>query len=255
MAVAGTAGVPWRRVLPAGDSALLLEFGDAIDEGTSDGVQRLAARLQGKALSGVHGAIPGFATLLVEYDPMAWEADRLVSALRSLAAHPAPPPARRRHLIPVLYGGLHGEDLGEVAAALGMEQAEVVRLHAERDYRIYCLGFSPGFPLCGALPPELRLPRRATPRTRVPAGSVAIAGQQTGVYPLETAGGWHLIGRTPVPLFRWDGEEPVPYRPGDLLRFRPIGEEEFAALEEQARRGEAAVESVALAGPGGVIDC
>lgn len=228
---------PWGRALPAGDAAVLLEFGDRIAEDVNEEVQNFAETLFGAGIEGIRGIVPGYASLLVEYDPFAWEYDRLLSLLAGLP--PAPVGRHRRsHVIPVLYGGYAGPDLEAAAEALGRSPADLVHEHADRDYRIYCLGFSPGFPLCGILPEGLRLPRRAIPRTKVPPGSVAIAGMQTGIYPLETAGGWHLIGRTPLRLFRWDLPDPVPYGPGDTLRFRAVTEEEYLAIEAREASGD-----------------
>ncbi len=230
----------------AGDAALLLEFGDAIEEGTNDDVQGLRRQVAAAGLRGVLGAVPGYATLLLEYDPAIWEPEGLLAAVAGLAAREDSAPARRRHVIPVCYGGEFGPDLEGVARSLGLREDAVIRQHGGRDYHIYCVGFSPGFPYCGALPPSLQLPRRDAPRTRVPAGAVAIAGLQTGVYPRETSGGWHLIGRTPLELFRWDRDDPVPYEPGDAVRFRAIGEAAFEELRERSRSGEDLLESSAF---------
>lgn len=238
--------VPWRRALLAGDAAVLLEFGESIDEETSEKVHRVAKALGDAALPGVRDAVPGYATILVEYDPATWEAEALLLAIAGLRAHAPSSLGRRRHVIPVLYGDEWGPDLQDAAQSLGLRAADVVALHADRDYRIYGLGFSPGFPYCGVLPAQLRLPRRDTPRTKVPAGSVGIAGAQTGVYPLESPGGWHLIGRTPLPLFQWDREQPAALQAGDMVRFRPILAAEYDDLAARARGGEELLQSTPL---------
>ena len=236
--ISARAKTPWRRALPAGDAAVLLEFGDCIAEDINEEVQRFARVLFKAGIPGVRDIVPTYASVLVAYDPFAWEHETLIEMLASLPLTNGQGPQRRCHVIPVLYGGDAGPDLGKAAQALGLSPAELAGRHADRDYRIYCLGFSPGFPLCGVLPEELRLPRRAAPRTKVPPGSVAIAGMQTGIYPLESAGGWHLIGRTPLRLFRWDQPDPVPFQPGDTLRFRIVTKEEYRTLEARMASGD-----------------
>jgi inhibitor of KinA len=131
--------------------------------------------------------------------------------------------------LPVCYGGEFGPDLEEVAARCGLSAAEVMARHSTAEYRVYMLGFSPGFPYLGGLDPAIAAPRRETPRLRVPAGSVGIAGMQTGIYPQESPGGWQIIGRTPGRLFRPDRAEPCLLGPGDRLRFVPVGPEAFRA--------------------------
>ena len=148
-------------------------------------------------------------------------------AAEAAAGEPAPP---RTMTVRVAYGGEHGPDLPGVAAHTGLEPAEVVARHAAASYRVACMGFAPGFAFLVGLPSELATPRRATPRTSVPAGSVGIGGAQTGIYPSETPGGWHLIGRTPVRLFDLARPEPFFLRPGDHVRFRPIPVEEYSEI-------------------------
>ncbi|MDE3084544.1 MAG: 5-oxoprolinase subunit PxpB, partial [Verrucomicrobiota bacterium] len=141
----------------------------------------------------------------------------------------------REIILQVCYGGEFGPDLGEVATHAGIGESEVIALHSGARYRVHVVGFSPGFPYLAGLPVKLHTPRRTTPRTRVPAGSVGIGGAQTGVYPLATPGGWNLIGRTPLRLFRLEKEgEPTLLRPGDCVRFQPISAEEFAAISSKS---------------------
>lgn len=221
--------VPWTRALPAGDAAVLLEFGTTIDPVTNAAVHRVFRALAADPPAGVTGLIPAYATLLVEFDPRLTTRARILAELAERPYGGDPPPPRRV-VLPVLYGGEGGPDLEDVARRAGLSPDEVVRLHAGRDYRIYCVGFSPGFPLSGIVPEAIQVPRRASPRTRVPRGSVAIAGQQTGVYPADSPGGWHLLGRTPVPLFDLARTPPVPYQAGDLIRFRPVDAATYADL-------------------------
>ena len=208
---------------PLGDSALLLTFGDRIDPATNDRVHHLAGLLGRGALSGLRGVVPSYAALAVHFDPLAWDHATLERELRLLEAVPADLAAPRTVVIPVRYGGAWGPDLGEVAAHCGLSEKEVVARHCAPVYRVHFLGFAPGFPYLGGLDPALATPRRDTPRTAVPMGSVGIAGSQTGIYPLETPGGWRLIGRTPLTLFDPQREPPCLLRAGDLLRFEPLG--------------------------------
>jgi KipI family sensor histidine kinase inhibitor len=204
---------------PLGDSALLLTLGSAIDPGVNDRIHLLARAVARAALPGISGVVPSYASLAVHFEPRVWDHARLERALREVeagATEAAPP---RTIVLPVRYGGDEGPDLEAVAGHCGLGPAEVVARHCAGVYRVHFLGFAPGFPYLGGLDPALATPRRAVPRTRVPAGSVGIAGPQTGIYPLETPGGWQIIGRTPLVLFDPLREEPCLLRAGDLLRF------------------------------------
>jgi KipI family sensor histidine kinase inhibitor len=215
-------------VRPFGEAALQVTLGDDPDPGTLARVHALARRLEADRATGTAwGApVPGMTTLLVPFDPRAWSDEqargRLGRLLDDLAADATEPPTAS-HVIPVRYGGPDGPDLAEVADRLGLTPERVVELHASVGYTVYILGFMPGFGYLGELPEELSLPRRDTPRTRVPAGSVAIAGRQTAVYPAATPGGWHLIGRTDLRLWDIDIDPPAVLRPGDRVRFEPLG--------------------------------
>jgi inhibitor of KinA len=165
----------------------------------------------------------------VYFDPMHVDPDRLEDEVAQAARAPAN--ARRSTGtivdVPVCYGGDEGPDLGSVAAAAGVTEDEVVAIHSAATYRVYVVGFVPGFPYMAGVDPRLALPRRATPRTRVPAGSVAIAAGQTGIYPAETPGGWHLIGRTALKPYDATRPQPFAFRPGDRARFHPIDRDTF----------------------------
>jgi inhibitor of KinA len=174
--------------------------------------------------------VPAFSTILVRYDSLATDYDRMRDALLRLKPHRGQRPLPRRFVVPVAYGGRLGPDLEGLARLHGLSAEKVVALHAGRDYRIASLGFSPGFPYLEGLPKELVTPRLPTPRTRVPAGSVGIGGRFTGIYPQAAPGGWHIIGRTPCRLFSPRHIPPVPYQVGDVVRFQPISEAEFDRL-------------------------
>ena len=210
----------------AGDSAILVRFGDGlnIDLQANRRAHALAQRLAAAPLEGAGEAVPGYATLLVHYDPLRLDEAQMLEWLREQAAQAAAQqlPAPRRVEVPVRYGGADGPDLDDVARQAGLPPAEVVRLHAAGEYPVYFLGFMPGFPYLGGLDARLATPRLATPRARVPAGSVGIAGPQTGIYPLESPGGWRIIGRTPLCLFDPAADPPALLAPGDIVVFRSL---------------------------------
>jgi len=214
----------WPRILPAGDQALLVEFPPDVSLETNARVLGADAALQ--ALPGVVETVPALRSVLVVYDPLRTAFDALAEQAEACAraARPAATDGGRLHQVPVVYGGAVGPDLEAVAEACGLAADEVVRLHSEPIYRVFMLGFAPGYPYLGLLPPPLRLPRRASPRVRVPAGSVAIADAFAGIYPQETAGGWHVIGRTPLRLFDPDRTPPSLLSPGDRVRFVPASD-------------------------------
>jgi inhibitor of KinA len=216
------------RFLLAGDAALVIEFGNAIDPAINRRVHALAHALQENPLPGLGEAVPTYRSLLVHYDPLQLSHAK-IEAYVSGALHrckDTPPPAPRLIELPTVYGGEHGPDIGFVAEHNGLSVEDVIRLHAGATYTVYMLGFTPGFPYLGGLPDVLAAPRLETPRKRVPAGSVGIAGAQTGVYPLATPGGWRLIGWTPVTLFDPARTPPALLQPGDQVRFVPISLEE-----------------------------
>ena len=222
------AGVGWSAE-PVGECLLLLRLGASIEPALNARVHALAATLRSAGLAGIVDLVPAYASLAVHYDPLTWDDGevapwrRLARALRAAqAASMDAAPTPRRIEIPVRYGGDEGPDLAAVAAHAGIEPGEVVRRHAAAAYRVAMLGFAPGFPYLLGLDPALELPRRSEPRLRVPAGSVAIGGAQTGIYPRELPGGWHLIGCTPLHLFEPEREPPCLLAPGDEVRFRPL---------------------------------
>jgi len=213
------------RALPVGDAALALELGDTLDPRTSARVRALDLALLGAPFDGFRESVPTHRSLLVLYDAAVARFSSVARILLSLAASPAlPPPPSRRHMVPVVYGGEGGPDLEDVARERGLAPADVVRRHATTEYTAFMLGFTPGFAYLGLLPEALECPRRATPRIRVPAGSVALAGRQTGIYPVASPGGWQVIGRTSRRLFDPFREEPALFAPGDRVRFVPVAE-------------------------------
>ena len=203
------------RTHPLGDAALLAELGTRLDTALNTRAIALANAL--KKRRDVRQAVAGYASVTVHFDPDLTTHDAIAAAIKRLAAM-RPPMAEpgRLHRIPVVYDG---PDLEAVAAKLGLDPAQIAEIHTRPIYRVFLVGFVPGWAYLGPLPEELELPRRHVPRTQVPAGSVAIAGRQSGIYPLPTPGGWHLLGRTSVRLFLPDADPPCLFRAGDRVKF------------------------------------
>jgi inhibitor of KinA len=203
------------RIQPLGDTALLAELGTRLDTALNTRAIALAAAL--KKRRDVRHAIAGYASVTVHFDPNQATHDSLAAAIKRLAAkRPPMEEPGRLHRIPVTYDG---PDLADVAARLDLSPEKIIELHTRPIYRVFMVGFVPGWAYLGPLADELELPRRDVPRTQVPAGSVAIAGRQSGIYPLPTPGGWHLIGRTSVKLFLPDSDPPCLFRAGDRVKF------------------------------------
>lgn len=215
------------RFQPAGDSALLVTFADQIDLAANRRAHDLACCLREKPLRGVGEAVPGYVTLMVSFDPLEVDyavVEGLLKKLLDKCEDSSLDPCRIE--VPVVYGGEYGPDLEFVAAHNRLSADEVIRLHSGRDYPVYMMGFMPGFPYLGGLDSRITAPRLDTPRSRVPAGSVGIAGSQTGIYPFDSPGGWRLIGRTSLRLFDPSREPPFLLHPGDLVRFVQVADGE-----------------------------
>ncbi len=222
------------RIVPASDSALLIEFGDAIDYAINARVYSLQSDIEASDINeGVVEFIPSYRSLLVEYDPAKFAHDDIrdrVAALvenRSATATSIAEEGAEAHQIPVAYGGEYGPDLETVAEHAGLTPEQVIEIHSGTDYHVFMLGFAPGFPYLGGMDPRIACPRLATPRTLVPAGSVGIAEAQTGVYPNASPGGWQLIGRTPMALFDVDADPPAAMLPGTKVNFVPISHDDY----------------------------
>lgn len=230
-------------LLDAGDGAVTVQFGTRIAPDLAARVaafdQAIRSALACGRLPGVVETMPTFRSLTVLYDPLRTRRAALDPALRALLPPPGPSAVAsgRRWRLPVCYGGVHGADLADVAAATGLAPDAVVQLHSATPVQVYMLGFMPGFPFMGDLPAVLQLPRRREPRLRVPAGSVAIATQLTAIYPWQSPGGWHLLGRCPVPLFNATAATPSLLAPGDTVCFNPVDAAELARLDAGLRDG------------------
>jgi inhibitor of KinA len=225
------------RILAAGDQALLIEFGEEIKPAINRRVQAFAQRANQHKISGIGELVPSYCTVLIYYDPMylsfsqaaSWAGEFLSSGSVEVESTP------KIKEVPVLYGGPHGPDIDFVAEHNGISVEEVIRIHTGQPYLVYVVGFSPGFTAMGTVPDKIRAPRLPTPRTKVAAGSVGIGGAQTGIYPVESPGGWRLIGRTPLKLFDLSWTPPSHFQAGDYARFYPISEEEFRKLSKPER--------------------
>ena len=227
------------RLLPCGDCAVAVEFGDEVSRELNARVLALEYLIQQKGLAGVTETVPTFRSLLVYYDPAATTWAELSGALATLAAAAEPdvlPPARQVEL-PCCYGGELGFELEGAAAKLGLAPDEVARLHAAGDYYVYFVGFTPGLPYMTGMPDALTIPRLETPRTKTPPGSVSIGGVQCCIYSVESPGGFWVLGRTPLRLYDPAAADPILLRAGDRVRFRAIDRAEFDAIAAEVAAG------------------
>lgn len=238
--------MPGVKILPAGDCAMSVEFGSEINEKVNGLVLALETALQKAEIKGLTETVPSYRSLLIYYNPCIMGYKEMEQVIKNFTASldAAGSTPKRIIKIPVCYGGKYGEDLMDVAKHTGLAAEEVVHRHSSKDYLIYMLGFLPGFAYLGGLDKALATPRLQTPRKSIPAGSVAIGGEQTGVYPLASPGGWRLIGTTPVKPYDPTRQEPFLYKAGDYIRFFPVSEESFNLIKLQADNGEYTCEIV-----------
>lgn len=233
------------------DDAWLLRLGERIDDALNARVHALAARIRARAPAWLRDLVPAYASVAVFFDPRAVDAEAVRSWLAQRCGETgdggdaANSATARVVEIPVAYGGEFGPDLDEAAAQLGLTAPQLIERHSGGEYRVAMIGFAPGFPYLSGLEPALALPRLATPRTHVAAGSVAIGGAQTGIYPRPGPGGWRLLGRTPLRLFDAARAAPSLLQPGDRVRLRAIGADEFHALHERSLHAQAQREDAA----------
>ena len=219
----------------AGDKGLLVEFGEGIDPTVNAKVRTLAASVRKTPMDGIIEIIPTYRSLLFVYDPVKVTPDLLINYIETIESRMGDDPetGSRVVTIPVCYGGEQGPDMETVQASAGLSAEEVIRLHSEPEYLIYMVGFTPGFPFLGGLNEKLFTPRLKTPRTRVPQGSVGIANNQTGIYPVASPGGWQIIGRTPLTLFDPRRDDPFLYRAGDKIKFTPISQSQYEQIKQK----------------------
>jgi inhibitor of KinA len=229
-------GSGFPRFATLGDRALVVHLGDQIDTPTFQAIRALSRQLEGTPPTGMMEFLPAFTTVAIYYDPVRTSESELTSSISELVNRldlSRDPPSRVVE-IPVCYGGEFGSDLEFVAGNAKLTPRQVVEIHAAADYLVHMIGFAPGFPYLGGMSAKIAAPRRSSPRLKIPAGSVGIAGDQTGIYPLETPGGWQIIGRTPLALFRPQQDPPALLQAGDIVRFRPIAPDQFRQLAEQS---------------------
>ncbi len=228
------------KILTAGDASLLIEFGKEISPEINRKITATVQLMKEQHIEGVVDIIPAFCSLLINYDPRVLSYDELSKRMKRLLNMDIKTgeSSRRVFEIPVCYGGKYGPDLENIAKHAGLTEEEVIEIHSSRDYLIYMLGFLPGFCYLGGLDERIHTPRLANPRLKINAGSVGIGGSQTGIYPLDSPGGWQLMGMTPVKTYDPDREVPILLSAGDYIRFIPVDEAEFLRIKELVERDE-----------------
>jgi len=224
----------------SGDHALVVEFKNEISKETNKKVRALSYLLGNEPINGILETVPTYRSLMIHYDPLVINQKALILELKKkeekMDALKLPPPMITE--IPTLYGGEYGPDLVDVANHAGMTEEEVVKIHASVEYLIYMLGFTPGFPYLGGMDPRIAAPRLENPRKIIKGGSVGIADTQTGIYSLDSPGGWKLIGWTPVSLFDPEAMHPFLLKAGDYIKFQPIDQDEFEHLQRELQAGK-----------------
>ncbi len=225
--------------MTAGDSSLLVEFGKKISPEINRKITAVMQMMKEQHIEGVVDVIPAFCSLLINYDPRVVTYEEIKERIQNLVRLEIKTGEVRKRIfeIPVCYGGEYGPDLGNIAEHAGLSEKEVIEIHSSRDYLIYMLGFLPGFTYLGGLDERIHTPRLANPRIKINAGSVGIGGSQTGIYPLDSPGGWQLMGMTPVKTYDPDRETPILVEAGDYIRFVPIDEQEYKRIKEMVDNG------------------
>ncbi|MCC8140721.1 MAG: 5-oxoprolinase subunit PxpB [Lachnospiraceae bacterium] len=228
------------KIVAAGDSSILIEFGSEINPEINRKITSTVQLIRAQQIEGIVDMIPAFCSLLINYDPRIITYDRIQSRMAELVKMDVKASAQKKKVfeIPVCYGGDFGPDIENIAANAGLSVEEVIKIHSSCDYLIYMLGFLPGFCYLGGLDERIHTPRLANPRVKIPAGSVGIGGSQTGIYPLDSPGGWQLMGLTPVKTYDPDRETPILLEAGDYIRFVPIDREEFDRIKALVDKNE-----------------
>lgn len=227
------------KVMPAGDSALVVEFGNEINEAVNEKVHALAKKIRQENIPGITEMIPTFRSLLVSCDMLQISYSKLSVMLSVLSRELEMNQAAHHRIvkIPCCYGARFGADLTDMERLTGLSREEIIELHSSVDYKIYMLGFLPGFVYLGGLDKRLEVPRLDTPRVRIGKGAVGIGGNQTGIYPMDSPGGWRLIGGTPVDLYDPEREDPVLLRAGEYIRFVPISIMDYYDIRQEILKG------------------
>ncbi len=227
------------KYMPAGDSSIVVEFGDSIKEEINSRIRNMLIGIENSNIEGIREVVPTYRSIAVLYDPSLILYDEIKNKLIEIEKNmldSEEAPARVVEL-PTVYAGEYGPDLEFVAEHNGLTEEEVIKIHSEGKYLVYMLGFTPGFPYLGGMDEKIATPRLENPRTKIAAGAVGIAGSQTGVYPIESPGGWQLIGRTPLNLYAPLEDPPVLLNSGDYIKFVPVSEEEFLKIQKEVKEG------------------
>ena len=227
------------KIMTAGDSSILIQFGNSIDPDINARIAATVQLMKEQHIEGVVDIIPAFCSLLINYDPRVISYDEMKTRMEKILSIEIAAGARRKKVyeIPVCYGGEFGPDLPTIAEHAGLSEQEVIDIHSSTDYLIYMLGFLPGFTYLGGLDERIHTPRLANPRIRIPAGSVGIGGSQTGIYPMDSPGGWQLMGMTPVKTYDPDREVPILVEAGDYIRFVPVDRAEYDRIKGEVEQG------------------
>ncbi len=236
------------RILPTGERALTVEFGNEIDEHINARLMGFVKHLSSKKIKGIEEMVPSFRAVMIHYNPVNLSYSQMVDLINETLKEDFSEVSGKKTVvrIPVCYGGEYGPDLDFVAEHAGMSKEEVIKIHSSKPYLIYMLGFMPGFPYLGGLDERIHTPRLSSPRLKLEAGSVGIAAGQTGLYPMESPGGWQIIGLTPVKCYNPDKAKAIPYEAGDYIQFYPITKEEYVAIKEMDERGDFEFERVEI---------
>jgi KipI family sensor histidine kinase inhibitor len=227
------------RYLPAGDEAIVIEFGKTIDEEINNRVISMATSIRNKRIKGVREILPTYRSLMVFYNPKKISYIKLVSTVKTLKfmENNDEEEAKKTLIVPCCYDGSFGPDLEDMSRELGLTREEIVKIHSGMEYKIYMMGFLPGFVYLGGLDKRINIPRLQTPRTRIPARSVGIGGAQTGVYPVDSPGGWRLIGSTPLDFYDIKRDKPILCEAGEYIKFKPISRSEYDDIRREIESG------------------
>ena len=228
------------KFIPAGDKSVVMEFGNSIKPEINAKIRNMVMAIDKSRITGISEIVPTYRSILIIYNPLLIEYYDLIESLKEIANNLGEETNSEARIVelPTVYGGEYGPDIEFVAEHNNITVDEVIKIHSSTDYLLYMLGFTPGFGYLGGMSKDIETPRLQVPRTKIPAGSTGIAGSQTGIYPIDSPGGWQLIGRTPVKLYNPLGTPPILLNAGDYVRFVPISEEEYLSIQEQIKEGK-----------------
>lgn len=234
------------KIMPAGDAALVVEFGDIIDETVNAHVHALARKIEEQHIAGIMEVVPTFRSVLVQYDVFASSYSQIRNLVQSLADNldVSDQTVKKIVKIPCCYGARFGQDLSDMEKLTGLDRDEIIAIHSATDYKIYMLGFLPGFVYLGGLDKRIEVPRLKTPRVKIRKGAVGIGGNQTGIYPMDSPGGWRLMGATPIDLYDENRETPILLEAGEYIRFVPISILDYYDIRREILKGTYRLEVV-----------